>query len=94
MQKLKSEQEKEKKARARQRTIKGVKTKQKRRKEPPKHYTINKFGSYVLKKSVDGKLVYGGTYKDKETAEKIVKKLNDCGWDKTQLQRIRKEVLG
>lgn len=94
MEKLKAEQEKERKRKTRQRTIKGVKTKQKMRKTPPKHYTINKWGSYVLKKSIDGKLVYGGSYKDKETAEKIVEKLNSCGWDLKELPRIKEEVIG
>lgn len=59
-----------------------------------KNYAKNYYGTYTVQKTIDGKFHYGGTYKTKEIAIQIVEKLDECGWDLKQLDRIKKEVVG
>jgi len=47
---------------------------------------------YYIKKQVGGKSVWYGSYKNKKTAEKIVKELQKCNWNKEQLQLIKEKI--
>lgn len=53
----------------------------------------SKYGFTVTRK-IDGVVVDYGTYRNYEDALLIVKQLRGCGWDKSQLNRIKLEVLG
>lgn len=60
----------------------------------PKNYTYNKKENvFRVYKWLDGRNVFFGKYKSENTAQKVVEKLKQCGWDKTQLKKIQEEVL-
>lgn len=52
-------------------------------------YFKNKKSKYVISKWMDGGNHYYGSYPTRELAEKIVKDLEKCNWDKNQLERIQ-----
>ena len=52
------------------------------------HITLKKDGKYMVRR----KSVYYGQYDSLETARKVKMKLIECKWDKTQLNKIRKEL--
>ena len=60
----------------------------------PKYYTKTSRNSFTVKKWINGANHSFGTYPSKEIAEKIVRKLMQCNWDRTQLNRIKQEVMG
>lgn len=48
---------------------------------------------YNIKKTLDGKPVYYGTYRDYRDAERVVEELKRVDWDKSQLESIKRRVL-
>ena len=60
--------------------------------KPAKNYSRNNNGGYNITKYVDGKNTYFCHTDTEEKAVRIVKKLRDCGWDKTELYRVLYEV--
>ena len=60
----------------------------------PKYYSRTMFGTFQVRKTVNGKVIAYGVYKTPEIADAIVERLIECDWDKNELERIRKEVLG
>ena len=59
-----------------------------------KHYSRTSYGTFLVTKTRNGKRVGFGTYKTVAIAEAIVRELEKVDWDKNELERIRKEVLG
>lgn len=57
-----------------------------------RNYAKTIWGTWAVQKRIDGKNYYGGTYKTEEIASKVVERLNECGWDLSQLDEIKKEV--
>ena len=47
---------------------------------------------YYIKKYKNGENVWYGSYTSKSTAEKVVKELKKCGWDKKQLNNIKEKI--
>ena len=56
-------------------------------------YIHNHNGFFRVQKWLDGCLVYFGEYRDYRVAEKVRDRLVECDWDKSQLPRIKREVL-
>ena len=52
------------------------------------HITLKKDGKYMVRR----KSTYYGQYDSLETARKVKMQLIECKWDKTQLNKIRKEL--
>lgn len=52
------------------------------------HITVKKDGKYLVRR----KDVYYGQYDSLETARKVKMKLIEVNWDKSQLNKIRKEI--
>lgn len=52
------------------------------------HITLKKDGKYLVRR----KTIYFGQYDTLETARKVKQKLIKCNWDKSQLNKIRKEL--
>ena len=57
-----------------------------------KNYAKTIWGTWAVQKMINGKTYYGGTYKTEEIASKIVERLNECNWDLSQLDEIKKQV--
>lgn len=54
---------------------------------------ISKTGDfYTINKRVEGKRVYFGRYPSLEEAIYVRDKLKKCGWDKSKLKQIKKEL--
>lgn len=62
------------------------------RKKGKKHHYYNDGKRFRVYKNINGKRIYFGAYDSPTTAESIVEKLEEVNWDKTQLNRIQKEV--
>lgn len=60
----------------------------KKKKDPMRNITKRWEHSYRISKSINGEKIRFGSYPLKEYAQYIRDKLEDCGWDKSQLQRI------
>ena len=59
-----------------------------------KHYYFHsKSNKWVVQKQMNGKKIFFGKYDTEETAQRIVKELKQCDWDKNQLQEIQKRIL-
>lgn len=62
----------------------------------PLNITLDRKGSrtfFKVQKYINGEYIYFGTYKKFTIAEKVRDKLNECDWDKSQLERIKMEVI-
>lgn len=57
-----------------------------------KNYRFDNY-AYIVEKTINNEYIYFGRYKRKWEAEEVVKKLKECNWDKSQLDRIKEEVL-
>ena len=58
--------------------------------EPKYYYYAN--GRFNVQKKLNGERIGYGCYSDEETAKKVVDKLKECDWDKSQLLRIYDEL--
>ena len=58
--------------------------------EPKYHYFKN--GRFIVRKKIDGKFEYIGSYLDEETADKVVEKMKEYDWDKAMLPRVYDEL--
>ena len=58
--------------------------------EPKYHYFKN--GRFIVRKKIDGKFEYIGSYLDEETADKVVEKMKEYDWDKDMLPRVYDEL--
>lgn len=58
--------------------------------EPKYHFFRN--GRFIVRKKVDGKFKYIGTYADEETADKVVAKMKEYDWDTNMLPRVYDEL--
>ena len=56
-----------------------------------KYYTYRN-GFYHIQRKVNGKMTYFCRFKDKETAVKVIRKLEEYQWDKSKLPIIFKEL--
>ena len=56
------------------------------------YYTETDYG-FVVKKLVNKKMTYYGTYDTEEIAQEIVCRLKEIDWDKKELENIKCEVL-
>lgn len=62
----------------------------------PKYYchTVQKgIEYYHVQKRIDGKSVYFANFKNVRDAERMVELLIECDWDKSQVDRLKSEVL-
>ena len=58
-----------------------------------KNYYYDKiWKNYRISRTHKGKTTSYGTYKTEKEAIKVVEKLTECNWDKTQLPSILKEL--
>ena len=57
----------------------------------PKYYYFSK-GRFNVQRKMNGGCVGFGCYGNEETAKKVVDKLKECDWDKSQLLRIYDEL--
>lgn len=62
--------------------------------DSPKNYCRTQYGTFLVYKTRNGKQTGFGTYKTAGIAEAIVEELKKVDWDKKELKRIQKEVLG
>ena len=60
-------------------------------KRVPKYYHC-KDGRYIVKRRINKKLLYAGSYADEETAKKVVKELNECDWDLNMMEKIYEKL--
>lgn len=61
---------------------------------PAKYYHETNCGTFHVQKWMGNRSVSFGTYRSERIAKEIVKKLKEVNWNKDELHRIRKEVLG
>jgi hypothetical protein len=47
---------------------------------------------YYIKRYINGESIWYGSYKDKETAEKVVRQLKKYNWDKEKLPEIKEKI--
>lgn len=58
-----------------------------------KYYSYSEDSNgFLVRKTVDGEYQCYGVYKSEDIAKRIVNELKKCNWDKTQLQKIKKEL--
>ena len=57
----------------------------------PANYTCSN-GSYIVQKSINGKNTVFCKLSDESTAQKVVKELRKCNWDKTKTNEIIEKV--
>lgn len=70
------------------------KNNQKNCKRVVKNYTYSTIkNAFIVKKSINGKEIYYGSYKKEKDAQQIVDELKKANWDKNELPRIKEEVL-
>ena len=62
------------------------------KKEPTKNYYKVNTGGYSITKMINGNLIYFCHVKEEEQAKKVVEKLKDCNWNKSEIYRILYEV--
>lgn len=60
--------------------------------KPCKNYSKTGGGGYSITKCINGKNVYFCHTNDEIKAKKIVEKLRECNWDKSEIYRILYEV--
>ena len=58
----------------------------------PKNYARTLSGTFMVNKWIDNKQIYFGTYKTERDAKYVVNRLRECGWDKSKLKNIKKEL--
>ena len=58
--------------------------------EPKYHFFRN--GRFIVRKKINGKFKYFGSYKDEETADKVVEKMREYGWDIDMLPKVYDEL--
>ncbi|MBP5423472.1 MAG: hypothetical protein J6Y78_13640 [Paludibacteraceae bacterium] len=58
--------------------------------EPKYHFVRN--GRFIVRKKIDGKFKYIGSYLDEETADKVVEKMKEYDWDTSMLRQVYTEL--
>ena len=66
---------------------------EKKRKVRVPSYVYRSGYRWEIHKRVGGDNLYFGSYEKRDDALRIVELLKECGWDKSQLERIKREVL-
>ncbi|MBP5422131.1 MAG: hypothetical protein J6Y78_06810 [Paludibacteraceae bacterium] len=57
----------------------------------PRYYYKHQ-GRFIVRRMVNGKHRYIGCFGDEETAQKVVAKMYEYGWDKSQLPKVFREL--
>ena len=70
-------------------------TKKQTYKTHPRYYSKSRNNGkeyYYVIKTIDGERVYYGCFPNARMAERMVEKLKECSWDKSQVDRLKQEV--
>lgn len=62
-------------------------------KEAKFYYYRKDIGKYIVMKVVDGRKRFFGRYDSEKDAQKIVKELKKCNWDRNQLKEIQNKCI-